>query len=230
MLTVISFSAQAQKEFVVDANAEMRTLTGSFTKIKVSGAIDIYLSQAETQSIAVSASEDKYNEGIKTVVEGNVLNIYYNGEKGWRNNRKMRVYISFKMIDELQASGASDIIVAGTLNVPLLEIHLSGASDFKGDVTTNSLNLHLNGASDVTLTGSTTQLNIESSGASDVKGYGFATDFCNATVSGASDINITINKELTAQASGASNVYYKGDGVIKDMHSSGASSISKRNR
>ncbi|MEO5944249.1 MAG: head GIN domain-containing protein [Ferruginibacter sp.] len=230
MLTVISFSAKAQKEFVVDANAEMRTLTGSFTKIKVSGTIDIYLSQAETQSIAISASEDKFKEGIKTVVEGNVLNIYYNGERSWRNNRKIKVYISFKMIDELQASGASDIIVAGTLNVPSLEMHLSGASDFKGDVKTNNLNLHLNGASDVTLTGSTTQLTIESSGASDVKGYGFATDFCNATVSGASDINITINKELTAQASGASNVYYKGDGVIKDMHSSGASSISKRNR
>jgi hypothetical protein len=230
MLTVISFSAKAQKEFVVDANAEMRTLNGSFTKIKVSGAIDIYLSQAETQSIAVSASEDKYKDGIKTVVEGNTLKIFYDGERSWRNNRKMKVYISFKTIDELQASGASDILIAGSLVVPSLKMSLSGASDFKGDVKTNTLSLDLSGASDVTLTGSTTQLNIESSGASDVKGYGFSADFCTASVSGASDVNITVNKELTAHASGASNVYYRGDAVIKDMHASGASSIGKKGR
>jgi hypothetical protein len=73
-------------------------------------------------------------------------------------------------------------------------------------------------------------LNIESSGASDVKGYGFSADFCTASVSGASDVNITVNKELTAHASGASNVYYRGDAVIKDMHASGASSIGKKGR
>lgn len=223
-------SATAQKEFVVDANAEMRTLTGSFSKIKVSSAIDLYLSQSETQGIAISASEDKYKEGIRTVVEGDVLKIYYEGEKNWGKNRKMKVYISFKMLEEIQASGASDIFVAGTINVPTLSIKMSGASDFKGDIKANNLSISLNGASDVLLTGVVTQLDIVSSGASDVKGYGLVTDFCNATVSGASDVNVTINKELTAHASGASNVYYKGDAVIKDMHSSGASSISKRGK
>ena len=223
------YSAQAQKQFVVDANAELRTVSGSFTKIKVSSAIDLYLSQADRETIAVSASEDKFKAGIKTVVENNVLKIYYEGEKNWGgHNRKMKVYVSFKTIDELHASGASDIVVAGTLEVPALEMHLSGASDFKGDIQANTLTLDLSGASDVKISGAVKQLNIQSSGASDVKGYDLTADFCNASVSGASDVNITVNKELTAHASGASNVYYKGNAVIKDMHSSGASSINKR--
>ena len=230
-ITAIMFSAEAQKQFVVDANAEMRSLNGSFNKIKVSNAINLYLSQSSTESIAVSASEDKFKAGIKTVVENNVLKIYYDGERSWSGrNRKMKVYVSFKNIDELQASGASDIIVAGTLEVQNLSLNLSGASDFKGDIKANTLSLNLSGASDVTISGTVKQLNIESSGASDVKGYELTADICNASVSGASDVNITVNKELTAHASGASSVNYKGDAVIKDMHSSGASSINKRGR
>ena len=230
-ITAILFSAEAQKQFVVDANAEMRSLNGSFNKIKVSNAINLYLSQSSTESIAVSASEDKFKAGIKTVVENNVLKIYYDGERSWSGrNRKMKVYVSFKNIDELQASGASDIIVAGTLEVQSLSLNLSGASDFKGDIKANTLSLNLSGASDVTISGTVKQLNIESSGASDVKGYELTADICNASVSGASDVNITVNKELTAHASGASSVNYKGDAVIKDMHSSGASSINKRGR
>ncbi|MBS1496349.1 MAG: DUF2807 domain-containing protein [Bacteroidetes bacterium] len=225
-----TFSAKAQKEFVVDENAEMRTVNGSFTKIRVSGAIDVFLSQSETQSIAISASEDKFKNGIKTEVENNVLNIYYDGEKNWRNNKKLKVYVSFKMLDELQATGASDILVAGTLTASDLQVNLSGASDFKGDVKVNTLSLKLNGASDVTLTGTASNVDIQSSGASDVKGYGFAADYCNATVSGASDVYITINKELLAHASGASNVRFRGNAIIKDMHTSGSASITKSGR
>ncbi|MEO6537449.1 MAG: head GIN domain-containing protein [Ferruginibacter sp.] len=222
-------SAKAQKQLVVDANAEMRSLNGSFNKIKVSSAIDLYLSQAASESIAVSASEDKFKEGIKTVIENGVLKIYYEGDRNWGyKNRKMKVYVSFKNISELHASGASDIVVAGTIDVNDLEMHLSGASDFKGDIKAITLRLNLSGASDVTISGSVKQLKIESSGASDVKGFDLTTDFCSASVSGASDVHITVNKELTAHASGASSVSYKGEGVIKDMHSSGASSINKK--
>ena len=105
---------------------------------------------------------------------------------------------------------------------------MSGASDFKGAVKVNSLKLDLSGASDATISGVATSVTIESTGASDVKGYNLETEVCNARASGASDINITVNKELSASASGASDISYKGTGVIKDQHSSGASSIGKK--
>jgi Putative auto-transporter adhesin, head GIN domain len=69
---------------------------------------------------------------------------------------------------------------------------------------------------------------VEASGASDFKGYDLAIDNCKVSASGASDINITVNKELNVSASGASDVFYKGTCVIKEMRSSGASSIGKR--
>ena len=231
-LTIMAFAvfAQAQnKAFVNDANAEQRTVNGSFNSIKVSGGIDLYLSQFDTESIAVSASEDKYKEHIKTVIENNTLKIYYEGDRLWNTgNKKLKAYVSFKNLEKLQASGASDVQVAGTINVPSLQLEMSGASDFKGAVKTQSLKLELSGASDATISGVTNAVYIHSSGASDFKGYDLVTDVCSAKASGASDIHITVNKELSADASGASDISYKGNAVIKDQHSSGASSIGRK--
>jgi hypothetical protein len=219
----------AQKTIVKDANAEPRTLQASFHAIKVSGGIDLYLSQYETESIAVSAAEDKYIDAIKTVVENGVLKIYYEGTSGWNmGNRKMKAYVSFKNLNQVQASGASDVTVAGSISVPVLRLDLSGASDFKGALNITDLTLKISGASDVKVNGSATNIIIESSGASDVKAYDLITENCTAKASGASDINITVNKEMNVTASGASDVFYKGTCVIKSISSSGASTVSRK--
>jgi hypothetical protein len=226
------FTVAAQKEIVNDPNAEVRTLTGSFTSIKISGGIDLFLSQSETPSIAVSASEAKFRDAIKIEVVNGVLKIYYD-ENNWGNlknwkNKKLRAYVSFKDLEMLQASGASDVQVAGVITVPDLQLNLGGASDFKGAVKVTDLKMELSGASDVKISGIATTVNISSSGASDVSGFDLTADFCTARASGASDINITVNKELTASASGASDISYKGNAVIKESHSSGASSVGKK--
>ncbi|MEO7767371.1 MAG: head GIN domain-containing protein [Ferruginibacter sp.] len=221
--------AGAQKTFVDDANAEVRKLNGSFNNIVISGGIDLFLSQYDNESVAVSASSDQYRQNIKTVVENNTLKIYYDGGKQWHSgNKKMKAYVSFKTLEKINASGACDVKVAGTIRVPTLVLDMNGASDFNGAVNVNTLTMELSGASDVKISGTASVVSIHTSGASDVKGYDLVTDICNAKASGASDVNITVNKELNASASGASDIYYKGNAVIKDMHSSGASSVVKK--
>ena len=230
VLAVAVLTAKAQNDVVIDPNAEVRTLGGSFHSIRISGGMDLYLSQSSTESLAVSASEDRFKAGIKTVVENGVLRISYEGDKMWGvKNRKLKVYLSFHDLDKLDASGATDVYVAGTIAVPSLDMVLSGACDFKGAVKVDKLTMDLSGASDVKISGSATNVKIESSGASDVKGFDLVSEFCTAKASGASDINITINKELNAYASGASDIYFKGSGLIRDLHNSGASNVSRKN-
>ena len=229
VLAVMFFStaSQAQNDIVVDANASERTVSGNFNAIKVSGGIDLFLSQSDNAGLAVSAAGENLKEGIKTVIENNTLKIFYEGDKGWKKNRKLRAYVSFTDLKRVEASGSCDVIIAGSLTTATLELQMSGACDFKGMVKVNLLKITLSGASDVNISGTANTVDIESTGASDVKGYGLIADICNANVSGASDVNITVNKELAAHASGASDIKYKGSAVIKEMHSSGASSISK---
>jgi hypothetical protein len=221
---------KAQQQ-INDPNAQVRNVKG-FHAIKISDAIDLYLSQSNDEVVVVSAAEDKWRDRIRTVVENGVLKIFmdHEGWTWWRNsgNKKMKAYVSFRSLDNLVASGASDVRVTGTIKADDLKIHISGASDFKGEIDVNSLSIDQSGASDATVTGRATTVEAEASGASDFKGFDLQTQNCRARASGASDIKITVNKELNAHASGASGIYYKGDAVIRELHSSGASSVSKR--
>jgi len=218
----------AQTKEVNDPNAEVRSVKG-FHAIKVSHAIDLYLSQSDNEVVAVSASREEYRNKIKTEVENGVLKIWYDNHSKWsRGDKKLKAYISFKTLDKLNASGASDIRVTGVIKANDLDINMSGASDFDGAIKANALTVDLSGASDMSVTGSATSLKIEVRGASDFKGYDLQTDNCSAKASGASEIKVTVNKELNAQASGASGVHYKGNGVIRELKTNGASSISKK--
>jgi hypothetical protein len=225
-ISALTLSAQT----INDPNAEVRNVKG-FHAIQVSNAIDLYLSQSNDEAVAVSASEIKYRDKIRTEVENGVLKIYLEKDS-WKffgnGNKKLKAYVSFKTLDELRASGASDVQVTGVIKSDNLKMGLSGASDFKGAVEVNSLEIDQSGASDAQISGSAKTVNAEASGASQLKGYDLTTENCSARASGASDIKITCNKELSAHASGASGIYYKGTAVIKDVHSSGASSVSKR--
>ncbi|MEO6582910.1 MAG: head GIN domain-containing protein [Ferruginibacter sp.] len=219
-------NVNGQVQVVDDLNAEVRQLTDGFTSIIISGGIDVYLSQSNAEAIAVSASEPKLREAIKTEIKNGVLKIYVEGDKIWKwKSRNLRVYISFKNLQLLDVSGASDVVVAGSINSPDLSLKFSGASDFKGAVTVNTLAINLSGASDVKISGTAAIININSSGASDVSGFGLVTDDCKATASGASDINLTVNKEISAQASGASVITFRGSGELTKSNTSGASSI-----
>ncbi len=225
----LSTSAVFAQKTINDPNAVVRDIKG-FTAIKASSSFDIYITQGTEEGMAVSAADPKYVDGIKTEVTGGVLRLWYDGGKmkGWNTGKmKLKAYISLKEINKLDVSGACDVYIEGGLKLNDLKIVLSGASDIKGKLDIQKLDIDLSGASDMTVSGSAGQLKIESSGASDFKGYNLMTEFCEARASGASDIKITVNKELKVQASGASDVDYKGEAVIRDLKTSGASSVSK---
>ena len=212
-----------------DKNAEVRNV-GTFSGIKVSGGIDVYLSQSDDYALAVSASDDKFRNDIKTEINNGVLTISYGGGSGrYNTNRRLRTYVSFKTLESLEASGACDFIINEIFKSGSVKVKLSGACEIKGSVNIDNLQLNVSGASTVKLNGTVQNIKIDASGASDVKNYDLAVDNCVADLSGASDVKITVNKSLSAKASGASSLYYKGNPERKDVSSSGASSISQRN-
>ena len=61
--TILALTVTAQK-VINDPNAEKRNVSG-YHAISVSHGIDLYLSQGN-ESVAVSASETKYRDRIKT--------------------------------------------------------------------------------------------------------------------------------------------------------------------
>jgi Putative auto-transporter adhesin, head GIN domain len=235
LVTIILLSSMtaivAQEKVVNDKNAQKRSVQG-FHGIKVSHGIDLFLSQGNTETVVVSASDESLRDRIKTVVENGVLKIYLdNKDEWWKFNwssRNLRAYVSVKNIDLLDASGGSDVDVDGTLKSAKLAMEISGGSDFKGKVDIGDLSIDQSGGSDIDISGRAGKLDITSSGGSDFDGYDLVSDVCTVDASGGSDVNITANRELIASASGGSDVHYRGNAELKKKNSSGGSSVSKR--
>ena len=220
--------ADAQK-IINDANAEPRTVSG-FHAIHVSNAFTVTISQSNEEKLVVSANEKEYLANIVTKVENGVLYISYEDKhKWWPKNRRLRAYISLINVNEIKATGASDLKIEGQLKSTSLKLDLRGASDLKGElIVDGSFDAHLSGASDMNISGSANDVKIEASGASDVKAFDFKSSTCVVDASSACSIHITVDKELSARLSGASSVSYKGSALIRDIKTSGASNISRK--
>ncbi len=227
---LLPFMVQAQDNKVVinDPLALVRNVQ-PFREITVSGGIDLFLSPDTKETVVVSAKSEEFRDKIVTRVTGNRLEIYFDDKK-WMNNRpdmRLKVYVSFRELSRLQASGSSDVFVNGVIKADDLTVKLSGSSDFSGAIDVRNLSIEQSGSSDSRVSGRSGMVNVHVSGASDMKAFDLQTDICNAKASGSSDVNITVNKEISAEASGSSDINYRGTGVTKDIRSSGSSSIKK---
>ncbi len=205
-LLISAFTINAQN-IVHDANAQVRNV-GSFNKIRVSSAISLYLSQGNTQAVAVSSEDADVTAKIKTEVDGNTLKIYV--ENGLWNkwnwgNKHLRAYVTFTELQMLDASGACSVELTDPINVNDFKLVLSGASSMKGDVKGGNLDFDVNGASTSKVNVKATSFKLSASGASTFKGDASA-DKMSYEVNGASTTDVDgTTTDLVVSASGASN-------------------------
>jgi hypothetical protein len=168
--------------------------------------------------------------------------------KKW-GNYQTKAYVSIKDINALSASGAVNVHVVGTIESPKMRIKMTGASDlknaqfnigtllmevsgastFKANTQSTNVTIDCSGASSVELNGSADDLAVECSGASNAKLGNLKVKGAVVQSSGASDVSVHASQLLKLSASGASTIRYSGDAKISETHSSGASSIKRRN-
>src|ERR1700733_11496145 len=110
-ISLASVSSFAQGGKVIDdKNAQKRNVQG-FHAVRISSGIDLYLSQSGDEAVAVSASSEEYRDKIRTEVQDGVLKIYIESNNqgfhwgNWGVNKKLKAYVSCKVLDALRASG-----------------------------------------------------------------------------------------------------------------------------
>ena len=250
VLFAITAQAQSKMGVIYDENVQVRKLP-SFTSIRVSNAIELYISQSSKTEVAVSAKSDEYRNRIVTEVVGGTLIIRMEDNYKWwkwSDDFKAKAYVSVKDLYALNGSGATNIKIINGLQAEKLKITLSGASDLRGDIKATTLISDLTGASsfkakvqanafsvkgsgacDFEISGAGDDLIVDVSGASSVKMYDYLVKGASVEASGASDVNINVSQMLKVKASGASSIDYKGTPTKKELQSSGASSVRHKN-
>lgn len=221
-LIVVSLPSFAQNDAVInDVNVQKRTLNENFSSISVSDGVDLYLTQGNEESLAISASDPKYLERYKTEINNGVLKIYYDNKGiNWTGNgkRKLKAYLSFKGLKQLNASGGAYVIMKSMLTADKMEYTFTSGSRFTGEVNINKLDMAQNSGAVIEINGKAGKLKVDVSSGAMFKGYELSTDYCDAKATSGGSIRINVNKELNLKANSGGGVHYKGNGVIKDMN------------
>ncbi|HKG05134.1 MAG TPA: head GIN domain-containing protein [Pedobacter sp.] len=191
-------------------------ITG-FNEVSVSSGIDLYLTQSNSENIRINA----HPELLKNVVvekQGSNLVIRYKDKISWNRLMKgqsTKVYVNYKILQAISASGGSDVFMQNTLKTDKLAIRVSGGSDIEANVIAKDVEIHASGGSDIDIKGSATNMEAHSSGGSDIDALGFIVENARVSASGGSDANIHVTKALEANANGGSDVSYKGNPSVK---------------
>lgn len=220
-------TAQTQ---INDPNAEVRTLKG-FHAIKVSTGIQVILNQSATEAVAVSATTVEDRDKIKTVVENGVLKIYYDNDswKFWKNeNRKLKAYVSVINLDGIDVSAGAGIKIEGTLKTSTLAVDASSGAAVNGSITATTVKIDQSSGAAINLSGSVSDLTVEGSSGSVFHGYELVVDNCSVDASSGGGVQVTVNKELSVEASSGGYVNYKGQGVIKNIKTSSGGNVSRK--
>jgi hypothetical protein len=195
----------------------------NFTRLEIGGAYEVHLSQGDQEKLVIEADADEIKE-IVTEVVGSKLKIYT--KSGWGERfHEMTIYLTFKNLDNIDFSGAVEVSAESALTFSELEMDVSGAAEIDLEMRAEKFTAEFSGASEIDFRGVCKTGDIEISGASEFDAEGLQFEELSIELSGASEARIFATNKLNVDASGASEIRYKGNPPNISIDESGASSI-----
>ncbi|MFV0391003.1 MAG: GIN domain-containing protein [Paludibacteraceae bacterium] len=212
------FDSESDK---ADYQTEIRTVP-RFKSFEATGAVSVELTQQPTQSLEVRTLSE-YLPNVKTEVVNGVLKIYSTDAL---IRPGIKVKIGIDSLENISASGASNIDFENAFHLKKLNIELQGASNLDLDVSSaQKLDITLQGASKLEASGAADTLIVVGEGASKVDMDDLRAKVLNIKMSGAGKAEVYASDEFNGKAYGASRITCKGSPSKRTSDSNTGSSI-----
>lgn len=208
-----------------DVITQDRTINTSFTAIKATEGLDVYLTQSDNERISVEADENLHDI-IITEVENGVLRIHTKENIGRAKSKK--VHVSFKDISSITSTSGSDVYSTNTIHVERLDLKSTSGSDMKLTVNTSVLNCKSTSGSDLRLSGKTIKLIAEATSGSDIKAADLMAESSEVKATSGADITVNTSKALTAKATSGGDIKYYGNPETVDKSDSSSGSVKQQ--
>lgn len=202
-----------------------RSVNESFSTISASEGLDVYLTQSDTESIAVEADENLHDL-ILTEIKDHVLKIHTAKNIGKASSKK--VLVSFRDISNIISTSGSDVYSTNTITTEDLNLTSTSGSDLKLEVNTFQLTCTSTSGSDMRLSGKTNNLVASATSGSDIKAANLIAESSQVTATSGADITVNTSKELTAKATSGGDVKYLGNPEKVNKTSTSAGSVKKK--
>ncbi len=229
-LTISLTSCKKNEKYVSPSgNVSIQTKSiASFSELDISDPFNVYITfSAFEESIKIEAN-DNLHAYIQVSKNNNRLIIKLDENINIREGEaKLNLYITLIDLKKIEGVGATKFHFQNQMIGDKLEVELEGASSLIGMLNVKQLNAKILGGSNLDIDGVSDSFIIDANGASNMINYGFETYKLEAELGGASNLNLTVHDKMDVKASGASKVFYKGNGVVGSQNLSGDSKIVK---
>ena len=196
----------------------------SFSAVRVSEGIHVYLKKGTKESVTVE-SDDIDLDRVITEVDGSTLKVHLQGY----NNRgyDIDVHVTFVELDEISASSAANIYSESTIVADDLELSSSSAADIEIDIDAGDVEISVSSSGDIEVSGTADYLDASASSAGDINGYDLSVKEARIRASSAGSIKISVTEDIDARASSAGSVRYRGNPKKSNTDSSSGGSVKK---
>ena len=210
IITILS----ACKGSLCDGTGKMFTRSialNNFEEIVLEIGADVFITQAETQSVNIIA-QDNILDKINMSVSNTELRINYDGCVNRHDG--IQIYISVANLNRITNVDTGMIIIDSYFEVPEMDIFLDG----RGDIlcmnlnVTGELNSQIYGSGDIILMSSDTIGNhlIELNGFGNVRAYSFPVLDTKVRVDASGNAYLNAITDLDVKINGTGNIYYQG--------------------
>ena len=199
----------------------------SFKNVDVSGAAKVMVSQGDQHSVKVEGDENLL-QYIEVEQEGDKIRIKERPGFNLQPSGDIRVYVTAPVFNNIDASGASDIIGQTKISNPEeMKMHVSGAGNIKMELDAPRLTFRMSGAGSIYIKGQTKELELEMSGAGSAHFYDLLSENTRVNLSGVGSAEVYASVKLDASVSGVGSIEYKGNVTDVNQHVSGVGSVHK---
>jgi hypothetical protein len=185
---------------------EMRN-TPDFISVDLRIPATVTITQAENLSVEVKTFDNLLPE-ILTYVNGSTLIIENDHCINVKNN-DIEVFISAPDFSKLKVSSSGAIISTNILDVPDIDLNLSGSGSIDVGLNTAMANSWVSGSGNIWIEGEAYEHNIEISGSGSIYSFPFYTERTNISISGSGSCEVRVSDRLDVNISGSGVVKYK---------------------
>jgi hypothetical protein len=199
---------------------------GEFVMLETDSSVSVRVTKGDQREVVVRA-DDNVIEDVAVDSGGDTLSIRV--DPGVRlSDATLEVEVVTPDLRAVEANGASDVEVLDEFGSDRFECSATGASEVRAELSASEAELSASGSSRVELSGSSVSVTAEVVGASEMELGALDVEDMEIDLSGASSAVVTVTGNLSASASGASDLRYEGDPTIERSDTSGSSSIESR--
>jgi hypothetical protein len=205
----------------IEGNGKLTTRevnVSPFDALKASGVYELRLSQGNKESVKIEADENlqEYfnvrNDGSKLVIDMEKLN-----SKNFKSKNKMKVYITFKNLKELELKTVGNVASDEQLSFDDLDLNTKNVGNVDLNLTAKKLNLDSKSVGNVKLSGKATEAVVKNKGVGSFEAGNFVVQSMNIENDGIGSAEVNAEKDLKVKDSMMGKVKNKGGATIRKM-------------